>query len=153
MASIAKLKSAGGSAAPLYKKAIAGFRNDEFHATAPLTYDDHEKHVWRCPITSPHLSWCRFRSELSMSRSFGNLIGGEWSYSGQLLRNVNPSDTGDTIGEHDIACRMVAVFREPRADPRGSDHDVVAMMQVQCRHRSPTLPGHRKPRGAFAGSP
>jgi len=153
MASIAKLKSAGGSAAPLYKKAIAGFRNDEFHATAPLTYDDHEKHVWRCPITSPHLSWCRFRSELSMSRSFGNLPGGEWSYSGQLLRNVNPSDTGDTIGEYDIACRMVAVIREPRADQRGSDHDVVAMMQVQCLRRSPILPGHRKPRSAFAGSP
>jgi hypothetical protein len=34
---------------------------------------------------------------------------------------------------------MVAVFREPRADPRGSDHDVVAMMQVQCRHRGPIL--------------
>jgi len=88
-----------------------------------------------------------------MSRSFGNLIGGESSYSGQLLRNVNPSDTGDTIGEYDIACRMVAVIREPRADQRGSDHDVVAMMQVQSRRRSPTLSGHRKPRSAFAGSP
>ena len=106
----------------------------------------------RSPRSSP--SSARSKRPRKASLMFKNLIDGEWVDGVRASRNVNPSDTGDLVGEYaqaDAAQTRAAIESARRAFPAWSlEHAAAALRHPRRgRHRDPGAPRRaRRPAGA-----